>query len=232
MDFNKLKETFKSFIIRLQGLNDSQKKIILWSVVGVLGVIMAIFWFKSTLNKLENINVDLSGFQIDTESVVGTKTSQSWDDLTSQINEIAAGTEDWQTYTNEEYGFEIKYPQDWIIGSDDVGVFFTTQELQTAREENLTNCNQGKECSAEFLAEVSRFKYIEDGKNYTSDDIVNGISQVRLGENTWTRYQPSGFYDNIHFRLVSNNNGYDFVTEDEKYENTLQQMLSTFKFIN
>jgi hypothetical protein len=36
-----------------------------------------------------------------------------WDDNTCEFKKDA--TADWKTYRNEEYGFEIKYPQDWLV---------------------------------------------------------------------------------------------------------------------
>ena len=31
----------------------------------------------------------------------------------------AIDTSDWKTYRNEEYGFEVKYPVDWVIGQEE-----------------------------------------------------------------------------------------------------------------
>ena len=33
---------------------------------------------------------------------------------------------DWKTYRNEKYGFEVKYPPDWIVRSNDRGLTVTT----------------------------------------------------------------------------------------------------------
>jgi len=63
MDFQKVKEKGKSFLAKLQQLNDGQKKAILWSVVGVLAVVMGYFWFKDTLDKFENMDLNLGNFQ-------------------------------------------------------------------------------------------------------------------------------------------------------------------------
>lgn len=46
----------KNYLEKLQSLPEEKKKIILWAIVIVIGLIMAIFWFKMTKERLEKIN--------------------------------------------------------------------------------------------------------------------------------------------------------------------------------
>jgi len=46
---------FKEFITKLQNLPDKQKKIVLWTIVAVLAVIMGYFWVRGTMNSLSKI---------------------------------------------------------------------------------------------------------------------------------------------------------------------------------
>ena len=66
MNFQNLKQKTKDFIIKLQGLDEKQKKIIMWTIVGILAVTMGFFWIKTTLYKIENmgeINLNLPEFE-------------------------------------------------------------------------------------------------------------------------------------------------------------------------
>lgn len=55
---------FKKYLIKLQNLPDSQKKIILWTAVGILAVVMGFFWINWTISDLSKLNVNLQLPQI------------------------------------------------------------------------------------------------------------------------------------------------------------------------
>lgn len=65
--FKKIEERTKNFIEYLRGLEDKQKKIILWTIVVILGLIMGYFWIRSVMYKLEKLHsTDFSFPQIET----------------------------------------------------------------------------------------------------------------------------------------------------------------------
>jgi hypothetical protein len=47
------------------------------------------------------------------------------------ITKDAEGTNNWQTYKNEELKFQIKYPQDWVYGGPNDNIHFGTPESKT-----------------------------------------------------------------------------------------------------
>jgi len=55
---------FKEFINKLQNLPDKQKKIILWSIVAVLGLILGFFWFKMAIIRFAKIEESMSKLDI------------------------------------------------------------------------------------------------------------------------------------------------------------------------
>ena len=42
----------KDYLERLRGLSDKNKKIVLWTIVAVLGLIMGLFWINGAVNSL------------------------------------------------------------------------------------------------------------------------------------------------------------------------------------
>jgi len=55
---------FKEFINKLQNLPDKQKKIILWTIVAVLGITMGYFWIQSAMNSLSKIGNSIGQIQL------------------------------------------------------------------------------------------------------------------------------------------------------------------------
>ena len=46
---------FRQFIEKLRNLPDNQKKIVLWTIVAVLGVAMAFFWIRSAAQRIDKL---------------------------------------------------------------------------------------------------------------------------------------------------------------------------------
>ncbi len=46
------------FLAKLQNLPENWKKIILWTVVVVLGLAMGVFWVRGTMNSLSKIDIN------------------------------------------------------------------------------------------------------------------------------------------------------------------------------
>lgn len=217
---------FRAYLEKLRGLSDKNKKIVLWTIVAVLGLIMGLFWIKGTMNSLSKLGNQVGEIKFPNIEMPQT---EALDNLLN-VDQIA----DWQTYTNEEYGFEIKMPTDWVVKAFPGGLKFTTDKLVKQQEDNSLNCQQGKECDpGELPYAIANFNYIvKDADKYSSEDLVNGISQIELNKTKWARYQPTGMFAEIHFRtLDESKRGYDFMIFWDTDENTLKQALSTFKFI-
>ena len=81
---------FKEYLTKLQGLSDKQKKIVLWTVVVVLGLIMGFFWIRGTMNRLSGIGNQLGQVQLpqidipDVDSILETTTPSDQSILQNQ----------------------------------------------------------------------------------------------------------------------------------------------------
>ena len=55
---------FNNFITKLQGLPDKQKKIVLWTIVVILTLVMGFFWFKATISRFAKIEESIKKIDI------------------------------------------------------------------------------------------------------------------------------------------------------------------------
>lgn len=147
--------------------------------------------------------------------------------VASSTNEFA----DWKTYTNEEYGFEFKYPNDWILEADRDGVSLDSPEnfrnpnrrieILIAYDKNLNNLN-----AKQYYDGVNGIKAFD---NPTEDrEVIVG------NQKAYELYPTTGEFpgelviipkEQIFIR-------FDTVLIKENTDVVLSQILSTFKFIS
>jgi len=53
-------ERNRKFVEKMQALPENKKKIILWTIVVILAIIMGIFWIKSAANNFSRIGKDIN----------------------------------------------------------------------------------------------------------------------------------------------------------------------------
>ena len=54
----------KEYLTKLQNLPEQQKKIILWTIVVILGLILGIFWIKGAMYNLSKIGESMGDINI------------------------------------------------------------------------------------------------------------------------------------------------------------------------
>ena len=172
-------------------------------------------------------------------------------------NVLEADISNWETYTNEKYRYEIKYPKDWIIETyeEDYGknaekpinLAFHTKDEQKIKDYqeslmasvNITVINK----SSDFTME----DYLKDfGYDLSSEAIKNGhILRTRGIAETWMRIKKENFKGNEAYIIQTledfgyylyfeyNQNIYKITSLYRKKEISKQEILeiiNTFKF--
>lgn len=123
-------EKIRNFIVKLQSLPENAKKIILFLIVGICALIMGFFWIKSTAYNFSKIGESLQSISLpkleipqderlkEVQNIINNPDKNTSDILQGilgkEINPQNSQTSDWQTYKSDQYGFEVKYPQNFF----------------------------------------------------------------------------------------------------------------------
>ena len=150
---------------------------------------------------------------------------KGWASTNEKINQNNnIDTFDWQIYRNEEYGFEVKYPNDWTFR-------LTSQTYVYPRQ--ISFAIQDKNYTKKWI-EIKIDKDSQSDKNTPlSDKFIGGLPARNYliphpGEDVAVPQLPSyiGIWtekDNIIYAIIFFNT--------EKIEGIYNQILSTFRFI-
>ncbi|MCR4276432.1 MAG: hypothetical protein NUV90_03540 [Candidatus Parcubacteria bacterium] len=153
---------------------------------------------------------------------------------------VAAQTSDWKTYTNSQYGFEVKYPLNWFLIDcvSYVGFSYSQSKLP------LCSTNQSPPHINITVTEGSTpgiEKYIEDAQNslvdYSKTEMKVGgnVSATKLSGLAKAVDGPGPTAGTQVVKVLFSRSNtiyqvYYYMLDNKDYSQVFDQMLSTFKF--
>lgn len=183
-------------------------KFVLILIAAGLGAIGALWQFS-----YNNYQYGLNALEKSEEQIVAIKQERAQNP-----------TANWQTYRNEEYGFEIKIPEDWsIVQHDAWSLYFISSSTSNKLQNNCLGNSYG--CIPELRGNDMEFRNVDD--RYEKGQ---PWSEVMIGQNKWYRYEMQDLHHNIAYQIQKNGKSYNFemtYTEEARFN----QILSTFRFI-
>ena len=232
---------FRAYIEKLRGTSDKNKKIVLWTIVAVLGLVMGFFWIRGTMDSLSKLGNQVGEIKF---PEIEMQQTDALDNLIS--GQISTETADWKTYKDEEYGFEIKYPSDLIIGKNN-------------QEESVDDYIEIKSNTDSITFDCSILKW-KNENDYTAqkleedtgdtpranevitEKVIDSVEGVKVVSDSFSiKINDSKVINSSDIYIIKDGNVYSFycinkITENNKVQNynsdIFDQMLSTFKFIN
>lgn len=150
-------------------------------------------------------------------------------------------TSNWKTYTNTEYGFSFKYPNDWLLENSTEFIEIKSPDFQQNEKNFLEQeAKQGAFISIhptalDQLPNITEGQLLK-GNDTTEDRTASNVKQLFVGGRPAIKYDfkaQSGFLGSTAL-VESESKMYNLriVYKSVFYKDIFDQILSTFKFTN
>ncbi|MCX6737862.1 MAG: hypothetical protein NTY11_00325 [Candidatus Parcubacteria bacterium] len=151
-------------------------------------------------------------------------------------------TADWQTYVNNDYSFDIRYPENWKTDKCSKTIVFGPKETIEKLVSNGCAIGMAKELiltinfrtTQQYEEIIVPFRKTDENKNVVLDKVTVGDLEVSHYTTNYLKDASMGFKagDIITDVLVPVENGYLEITLlDNQYIDIYNKMLKSFGFI-
>ncbi len=225
-----------------------QKTLIIVLIVAVVALSGVLVWQRNIANQItDGLRQQITSLQNQITKLQSKNLNPNGEIIATTSNETAR----WKTYRNGQYGFEIKYPETWIV-NDTMAETFASVAVRFFSNKDATANGYPLYYEKDAIIEVqlttnfnktlqSYFDEVSNPGGAPGPEIFVAYTTI-AGDKAIKAEQSAPGTDGLQYvHYVKNNILFNFMLQlpdgagdavDNNFKQIFNQMLSTFKFTN